>query len=62
MNFGMPVVGSLWINAYSGLCVIVAIDEGIVRYRYFDNWWRQTEMYDYNFLMYFKPVTKDENR
>ena len=67
--FGRPEIGSLWVNQYSGMAIVIGYktdgfndDVGIVRYRYLNWWWRESDMYDYNFMMYFKPVTKDENR
>jgi|TARA_R100000081_G_C4646655_1_gene80584 hypothetical protein len=62
MSFGVPDVGSLWVNAYSGICIVVEIkpdgDFNIIRYRHMDNHWRPSEMFDYNFFMYFKPLEK----
>ena len=66
MSFGLPVVGSLWVNAYSGICIVIEIkpdgEFNIIRYRHLANHWWASEMFDYNFFMYFKPLEKKDKK
>ena len=63
--FGRPEIGSLWVNQYSGMAIVIGYktdgfndDVGIVRYRYMNQWWRESDMYDYC-LLYTSPSPRD---